>query len=114
MLVQYVKFLATCKLDLVGAPVLLRLAFELSCVGTRNFALGERARIVLMQHLCLDTLIKYAAVRIKFLHIRPSFLANCLSLISFLLFSIAISLKSYPALVSLYFTTTVSETRGSA
>ena len=62
MLVQNVKFLATCKLDLVGAPVLLRLTFELSPVSTRNFSLGERARIVLMQDLCLGTFVEDATV----------------------------------------------------
>lgn len=63
MLVEYVKFLATCELDLVCTAVLLWLAFEATSMRSGDFTLSERARIVLMQYLgLLTTLFKYAAV----------------------------------------------------
>ena len=69
MLVQNMKFLSTCKLDLVCTAVGLLVFDSLRPVLARDFSLGEGSRIVLVHFISWGlTVLKYAIVRIQLFH----------------------------------------------
>ena len=70
MLVQNMKFLSTCKLDLVCTAVGLLVFDSLRPVLARDFSLGEGTRVVLVHSIRWRlTLFKDAIVRIQLFHV---------------------------------------------
>ena len=66
MLVENVKLLTACKLDLIGTAMCLGTFYSGSMlIHSSDLALGERTRVVLMQAVvrCL-AFVKYSIVRV--------------------------------------------------